>query len=90
MNRIPIDELNGKHGFLEWLSILTNIGIQFNAIFKAMTIDAIVAGAGIWGCTVARRHDGPGHRHPQATHGRRAARNPAPAAGSRLLWADTI
>lgn len=36
-----------------------------------------------------RRHDGLGHRHPQATHGRRAARNPAPAAGSRLLWADT-
>ena len=36
-----------------------------------------------------RRHDGPGRRHPQATHGRRAARNPAPAAGSRLLWADT-
>ena len=36
-----------------------------------------------------RRHDGPGHRHPQATRGRRAARNPAPAAGSRLLWADT-
>ena len=37
-----------------------------------------------------RRHDGLGHRHPQATRGRRAARNPAPAAGSRLLWADTI
>ena len=36
-----------------------------------------------------RRHDGLGRRHPQATHGRRAARNPAPAAGSRLLWADT-
>ena len=36
-----------------------------------------------------RRHDGPGHRHPQATHGRRAARNPAPAPESRLLWADT-
>ena len=33
-----------------------------------------------------RRHDGLGRRHPQATHGRRAARNPAPAAGSRLLW----
>ena len=31
-----------------------------------------------------RQHDGPGRRHPQATHGRRAARNPAPAAGSRL------
>ena len=30
-----------------------------------------------------------GHRHPQATHGRRAARNPAPAARSSLLWADT-
>ena len=54
-----------------------------------MTIDAIVAGAGIWGCTVARRHDGLGRWHPQSTHGRRAARNPAPAAGSRLLWADT-
>ena len=37
-----------------------------------------------------RRHDGLGRRHPQATHGRRAARNPAPAAGSRLLWADTM
>ncbi len=36
-----------------------------------------------------RRHDGLGRRHPQATHGRRAARNPAPAAGSRPLWADT-
>ena len=36
-----------------------------------------------------RRHDGLGHRHPQATRGRRAARSPAPAAGSRLLWADT-
>ena len=36
-----------------------------------------------------RRHDGLGHRHPQATRGRRAARTPAPAAGSRLLWADT-
>ena len=36
-----------------------------------------------------RRHDGLGRRHPQATHGRQAARNPAPAAGSRLLWADT-
>ena len=30
-----------------------------------------------------------GRAHPQATHGRRAARNLAPAAGSRLLWADT-
>ena len=37
-----------------------------------------------------RRHDGLGRRHPQAAHGRRAARNTAPAAGSRLLWADTI
>ena len=36
-----------------------------------------------------RRHDGLARRHPQATHGRRAARNPAPAAGSRLLWAET-
>ena len=36
-----------------------------------------------------RRYDGPCRRHPQATHGRRTARNPAPAAGSRLLWADT-
>ena len=36
-----------------------------------------------------RRYDGPCRRHTQATHGRRTARNPAPAAGSRLLWADT-
>ena len=26
-----------------------------NTISKTMTMDAIVAGAGIWGCTVARR-----------------------------------
>lgn len=32
MNRIRIDELNGKNGFSEWLSILTNIGIQVNTI----------------------------------------------------------
>ena len=48
MNRICVDELNGKTRLSEWLSILTNIG-------KTMIIDAIVAGAGIWGCTVARR-----------------------------------
>lgn len=29
--------------------------IQVNTITRDMIIDAIVAGAGIWGCTVARR-----------------------------------
>ena len=30
MNRMRIDELNGKHGYEECKSILTNIGIQEN------------------------------------------------------------
>ena len=36
MNRMSIDELNGKLGLDEWLSILTNIGIQANTTGKKL------------------------------------------------------